>query len=860
MKRKLLYGLLVGLTSPYLWAQSSLVQYVSVASTENAEIQASFTDPAVTAANLVAGTGLTPANASTWNWNGWDVESLTFADAVAANDFFTWGFTATAEVTPSFMDIRLDRSGSGPDDIEIQASLNGGAPVSLFTFDYGDTGAGILHSFSLAPLGTMIAGDSVVFTLAAFNSESTGGTFDLENEDGIGINILGESSITSILVEVDASSYPESFGDEAEITVSRNGDTSESLVVMLSADMPDDVVLPVSITIPAGETENFDVFAIVDDLDIEPTESITITASATGVLDATTSFEIFDNDTPSTLLVNEFLADPPAGVDVNGDGVADTGDDEFIEFTNVSDSPLDLSDWTISDGLQVRHTFPTGTILEVGCALVVTGAGSEALPTSIGTTLVQAASTGTLGLNNAGDTITVVDTTTVPATTVINLTFGDEAAGDQSINLDPDFTDGDVYVPHSEVANAVGAFSYGTTVEGNDPCATEFLAVTFAAATISETDGASATTGTVTRTGGDNALALTVTLTSGDLTEIIVPDSVEIPAGSASATFDVTVVDDTQVDGDRVASVSASAPSGTFVGSGTGSITVLDAGDTFSPPALVTLNEIWADDSGGDTVEYVELFGTPGASLSGLSLISVSGSGGFDITVILQIEFTDEVIPADGYFLIAAGLDDEADLIQPINFLVNSAVTYALVPTADLFTENSVLTPDSQTALATSALDAVAVSDGSGPEVFFGATEIGPNPAGFPYDLVFRTVDGVGDTVADWMVQDHFDLGIELGDENDLLSTPGSSNTRTVSDYQVTLATSDFSAGEFVLDFVATASSDIYRSQDLVFWDRLTVDGGITSGIFTDANPPAERAFYIIQEAGSEPPGPPTAN
>src|SRR4051794_22750573 len=56
-----------------------------------------------------------------------------------------------------------------------------------------------------------------------------------------------------------------------------------------------------------------------------------------------------------------------------------------------------------------------------------------------------------------------------------------------------------------------------------------------------------ATTGTVTRT-GDLSQALTVALASSDTTEATVPAAVTIPAGSASATFTVTPVDDTVLD------------------------------------------------------------------------------------------------------------------------------------------------------------------------------------------------------------------------------------------------------------------------------------------------------------------------
>jgi len=534
-----------------LLAQDPLVQYVSVASRENASIIASFVTGALTATELTAGSGITAATGGTWNWNGWDTESLSFVDAVAAGDFFTWGFTATAEVTPEELEIRLDRSGTGPDDFEIQMSLNGGAPISLLTHDYGDSAVGVdFTNIDLTSLGTLDNGDTVVFTLAAFNSETTGGSFDIENSGGVGINILGVSSVPTLTITTDQSSYGEADGTSAgEIIVSRTGDVSAPLTVSLSVDAANvgDVSIPATITIAADDFEGFASFGPEDDSEAEPTESILLTAMAPGFVDAITSFDILDNDTPSTLLINEVLSDPPADVDVNGDGVADTGDDEFLEFVNVSGALLDLSGWTVADGITLRHTFPNGSLLEDGCAIVVTGAGGVSLPAFVGTTVIQAASSGGLSLNNAGDTITVTDSS---GQTVQILAYGADGVPvgvDGSINLNPDLADGSSYTLHNEVVNAVGDFSFGTAVDGSDPCATEFLAVTLNVSSVPETGAAGTVIGTVTRTGGDNVAALVVSLLSNDLSELIVPVQVTIPAGVASMDFDITIVDDSQV-------------------------------------------------------------------------------------------------------------------------------------------------------------------------------------------------------------------------------------------------------------------------------------------------------------------------
>jgi hypothetical protein len=164
-----------------------IVQYDTAPSQSNATLTASTVDAAVSADLMAAGSGINAASGSTWNWNSWDTANTSFASAVAGGEFWSWGFDVTAANTSvdlSDFDIRLDRSGTGPDDFEIQASVNGGTPFSLLSFNYNDADLGVdFIGVSLASLPTLVTGDSVVFTLAAWNAEGSAGTFDLETID-----------------------------------------------------------------------------------------------------------------------------------------------------------------------------------------------------------------------------------------------------------------------------------------------------------------------------------------------------------------------------------------------------------------------------------------------------------------------------------------------------------------------------------------------------------------------------------------------------------------------------------------------------------------------------------------------------
>jgi hypothetical protein len=167
-------------------------------------------------------------------------------------------------------------------------------------------------------------------------------------------------------------------------------------------------------------------------------------------------------------IINEVLADPhpdqpplsPNG-DANGDGTRDGSHDEFVEIYNDTGAALNLSGWTLNDAVGVRHTFPPGSTLTAGCAIVVFGGGT---PTgTFGGSIVQTASTGFLGLNNGGDTLTLYTDLAVPVTT---MTYPPPNATDQSLNREPDIT-GATFVGHSAHSASGGTVhSPGTRADG----------------------------------------------------------------------------------------------------------------------------------------------------------------------------------------------------------------------------------------------------------------------------------------------------------------------------------------------------------------------------------------------------------
>ncbi len=176
--------------------------------------------------------------------------------------------------------------------------------------------------------------------------------------------------------------------------------------------------------------------------------------------------------------------------------------------------------------------------------------------------------TGTLTMSGvAGEAVTVAlasgDTAelTVPATVVIPA--GQSGVVFPLTIIDDNRIDGPQSVT---VTGQVAGWTTGSAVLVIGDNETTTLSVTLPAMR----EGDTGKTGTVTIPGMLPA-PLTVALTSSDTTEATVPVSVTIPAGQTGATFVITVVDDTIVDGAQPVTVTATA-AGFTAGAATDSV------------------------------------------------------------------------------------------------------------------------------------------------------------------------------------------------------------------------------------------------------------------------------------------------
>ncbi|NQZ82904.1 MAG: ExeM/NucH family extracellular endonuclease [Colwellia sp.] len=267
-----------------------------------------------------------------------------------------------------------------------------------------------------------------------------------------------------------------------------------SEAVVVSAWNVIDCVNEGSITVTAsGEGTSY---TLDPDSDFASADSCSFTISASDVTDldddpdilaedVTVTFDVLDTSVIVNLVINEFHADPAANLpgDANGDGTRNSSADEFIEIVNFGETDFDVSGWTISDGYSIRHTFPEGSIIEDGCAVVLFGGST---PVGVfGGSLVQTASTGSVGLNNGGDTITLSN-----GVSTFEVVYGSEGGKNQSLTLSPDMT-GESFVLHSTIETAGGAlYSPGMQLDGSKFAGCTIPDIAPIVANVSPADGA----------------------------------------------------------------------------------------------------------------------------------------------------------------------------------------------------------------------------------------------------------------------------------------------------------------------------------------------------------------------------------
>ncbi|TWU48574.1 hypothetical protein Poly51_44740 [Rubripirellula tenax] len=395
-------------------------------------------------------------------------------------------------------------------------------------------------------------------------------------------------------------------GNGVRATLTRNGDVSLPLVVSLSASASDQLSLPETVTIPAGQYSRRFTISAIDEAVIDDDVTVLVSANADDYPAASGLITVVNNDQPTLTLslpATEIVEGGSLTATITRGSAAST--DIIISVLNADASQLDVvSSVTLPAGQTsvtfgitaiddllieraTQHSIAVSAVGHLASAgdLTILQSDVPAITLQMPQTLAEGSSGPTLlgrvtrdAVSNVAVQVELVsaDPTQVvlPATVTIpaGQSFGqfqfqigndDLVTGDRSVDVSAGVLPSDGGAAFTESLT-------NTSVQILEDDG-QSLSVTFASDTVAEGRGIQAT---IARNTTDLSQAVTVTFTSDDVGELIVPTPVTIPAGESSATVTLSGVRDGEVDGDQVVTVLATADG--FL-TGTGTIVVADS-------------------------------------------------------------------------------------------------------------------------------------------------------------------------------------------------------------------------------------------------------------------------------------------
>jgi alpha-tubulin suppressor-like RCC1 family protein len=454
------------------------------------------------------------------------------------------------------------------------------------------------------------------------------------------INVQDNENITLTVVVPPAAAEGDGvLASAGNVTIP--GALGTDLVVDLASDDVSEATVPATVTIPAGQISAAFDLTVLDDAEVDGTQTVTVTAAATGWTSGTAAIDIEDNeirdyftqefdDVPD--ISNQTLTFAPDGsvnfykvcrspaanfpIDPAGGTTLALGDDDYLEVPLPGGAQVALFGVRYSSfyvGSNGYITFITGdddydeSLFHHFNQPRIAGLLSDLNPSNY----------GTISWQQMADRI-VVSFQDVPE-------YGTSNSNNFQIEM---FFDGVIRLTHLrlDIEYGVSGLSAGSGLpadfQASDLSAYgDCFSLSIPSGAV-ETEGVLAGQGLV-QIATPLTTDLAVSLASDDTSEITVPAGVTIFAAQTSASFDVTVVDDNLLDGTQTVSITASAPGQGLQGR---TIQVHD-----SETAVLTVN---VPDNA------VETDGT----LSGQGTVSVDTAVDSDVTVRLNSDDPGEVM------------------------------------------------------------------------------------------------------------------------------------------------------------------------------------------------------------------------
>lgn len=425
------------------------------------------------------------------------------------------------------------------------------------------------------------------------------------------ITTVNVSDHETLSLQVTDPSITEDAGAAATTgTVSRsNTDVSQPLVVTLTNGNPNEISIPLTVTIPAGMSSvSFDIDAVNDAL-VDGIQTVSITASSAGYFSGSGNVHVTNVTMPQITFTFDAteISENAGQMATRGTvshNIVNHGLPVVVTLLNPDPSEISLPSGVTIAAFENSATFDVAAVdddlFDGTQTVTVTATVNGFLPgsatinvldfepllielsaSSIAENAGASAAFGTVSrssMNLVGDLeVTLIngDITEISIPPLVVIPDGFESVTFPIDGVDDNLLDGTQTVNITALANSFAAGR--ATLNVTDY---ETLTLTLNRSEVSESAGPNAATGVITRSNTDITSALVVTLTNSDPSEVSVPPTVIIPANQATGTFSITAINDGLLDGNQTLQISSVASG--YVGSSR-PLTVVD---TTSPRAL----------------------------------------------------------------------------------------------------------------------------------------------------------------------------------------------------------------------------------------------------------------------------------
>jgi uncharacterized repeat protein (TIGR02543 family) len=227
---------------------------------------------------------------------------------------------------------RFASSGDLIVDLSSDDTSEATVPASVTILD-GQTSA----NFTITAQDDAVADGTQNVTITATSAGNPDETASLD---------ITDDEVAALTLAIVATAVSESDGASATTaTVTRNTDTTSELIVNLSSNDTSEASVPATVTIAAGQTSSpsFSINAI-DDSIVDGTQTVTVTASFSGLADGTDALDVTD-DVPLTLTV----VTGAGGVSTSGGGLKDPDGSPYA-ISATADTNYSFVNWSVTAG------------------------------------------------------------------------------------------------------------------------------------------------------------------------------------------------------------------------------------------------------------------------------------------------------------------------------------------------------------------------------------------------------------------------------------------------------------------------------------------------------------------------------